>query len=154
MLLDQLSSTSSVTATLEHFYNEEIHYSALVNNNQYNLKPSEMIALQTDNLLAYRRSGFLRGKSGRVYAKVESITLADMLNLDMNNDIPLGKLLKPYGYTRENLYAKAVNDHDEAGNGIIFRIHARLHTDRPISLVREWIYGMEKPSLDKPDDIQ
>lgn len=155
-LLEELRYSNSVTETLERYYKDVIHYESICNISRAALTPNEIIALQCQDseLFGYKRYGFLRGQTGNVYARIESITLNHLLDLNMNNDIPLGKLLKPHNYTRENTYARAVQEQDEAGNDIIFKIHARLHTDRPISLVREWIYSVEKPSLDKLPDIQ
>lgn len=141
-LKGEFKNPHSVTRILESLHEEEIKYSAIHNNAYYNLTPNEMIALRTNELIAYKRYGFLRGvKSGRVYAKVESITLDKSNGLDLNNSIPLGKLLEPFGYKRNNLYAKSVNETDEAGNSIGFRITALLViNDAPVSIVREWLY--------------
>jgi hypothetical protein len=142
-LLEELTNPHSVTEILERFSGEEIQYSPIYNNPCYHLTPNEMIALRTTELTAFRRYGFLRGvKTGHVYAKVESITLDVSNGLDLNNNIPLGKILKPCDYTRKNLYAKEVHEYDEAGNDIAFRITAMLFiNEAPISIVREWIYG-------------
>lgn len=143
-LLEELAcNPHSVTDLLEKYSGEEIEYSAIANSALYNLTPNEMIALNTRETIAHKRYGFLRGQySGKVFAKVESKTLARPLGLNMNNHIPLGKLLKPYNHTRHNLYAKPVSETDEAGNDIVFRITALLSIkDQPVALVREWIYG-------------
>lgn len=140
-LLEDLRNPHSVTEVLERFSGESIEYSPIHNNTHYHLTPNEMIALRTSELVAYKRYGFLRGvKSGRVYAKVESITLDKPNGLDLNNNIPLGKILLPFGYSRNNVYAKPVQEQDEAGNNICFRITAILSIKEPVALVREWIY--------------
>ena len=141
-LLEELSNPHSITEILEHFSGETIEYSPIHNNAHYHLTPNEMIALRTSELIAYKRYGFLRGvKSGHVYAKVESITLDKSNGLDLNNNIPLGKILLPFGYSRDNIYAKLVEEQDEAGNDICFRITAILSIHEPVALVKEWIYG-------------
>ena len=141
-LKEEFKNPHSVTNILEEYYGEEIEYSPIHNNAYYHLTPNEMIALNTSELTAYKRYGFLRGvESGKVYAKIESITLDKSNGLDLNNNIPLGKILESYGHTRKNLYAKEVKEVDEAGNNIGFRITAMLFiNDAPISMVREWIY--------------
>lgn len=142
-LIERLRNADSVTRVLEDYSGEEIQYSPIHNNAHYHLTPNEMIALCTSELTAYKRYGFLRGaRTGKVYSKVESITLDRSNSLDLNNNIPLGKILEPLGHKRKNLYAKSVQENDEAGNGIIFRITAMLFVqNKPVSIVREWIYG-------------
>jgi len=142
-LLEELSNPHSVTEILENYYDEFMTYSSIHNNPDYNITPNEMIALQTKELLAYKRYGFLRGlNTGRVYSKVESITLDRQLGINLNNTVPLGIILKQFNHSRENIYAKSVSEQDEAGNDIIFRITARLWVnEQPVALVKEWIYG-------------
>lgn len=137
---DGFKNPSSVTELLEKYSGENIIYSPIANNSLYNIKPAEMIALQTNQLTAFRRYGFLRGeRSGVVYAKVESITLD--IGFDLNNNIPLGKMLIPLGAVRHNLYSKEVRESDEAGNNICYRITALMYLhDKPVSFIREWIY--------------
>src|SRR6185436_6783135 len=141
-LKEEFKNPDSVTKILERLSGEEIQYSPIYNNAHYHLTPNEMIALRTGELTAYKRYGFLRGaRSGRVYAKIESITLDKSNGLDLNNNIPLGKILLPFGYSRNNAYAKPVKEQDESGRNICFRITAILSIHKPISLVKEWIYG-------------
>lgn len=144
-LLEQLKNTNSVTSTLEKFYNEKLQYSPIINDPEYQLTPNEMIVLNSFGDKVYKRYGFLTGiKSGQVYAKVESVTLDRYLKIDMRNNIPLGKLLEPLGFTRKNVYAKRVFEFDEAGNPIDFKITAILYVKSiAVAMVKESIYSPE-----------